>query len=162
VTQFHSQKQAKEYLIGRIVAEAGREGIVLSEVERKMLYFSETDWTLPGILDVNAEFERDYDNEEYEEKIDALVRDLQASATAEEHETWNDAVQKLGEGDHYLLFLIDGTGASGGIPDKLGPWLPSAKAPKTRPRGDLPRLILIAILACLVALLLFAVRERFR
>jgi len=39
---FQSAREAKEFLISRIVEEAQRENIVLSESERKMLYFSET------------------------------------------------------------------------------------------------------------------------
>jgi hypothetical protein len=50
--RFHSAREAKEFLISRIVEEARRENIPLSEVERKMLYFSETDWTLPDIMQV--------------------------------------------------------------------------------------------------------------
>jgi hypothetical protein len=34
--------EAKEFLISRIVTEAQRENVPLSEIERKMLYFSET------------------------------------------------------------------------------------------------------------------------
>jgi len=68
---FKTEREAKEFLIGRILAEAERTGIEINEVERKMLYFSETGWSLPGILDVNAEFERDYDNDEYEAKSPA-------------------------------------------------------------------------------------------
>ena len=72
-----TERQAKEYLTERIVSEARREAFPLSEVERKMLYFTESGWTLPNILEVNAEFERDYDNEEYEQKIAGLVREIE-------------------------------------------------------------------------------------
>jgi hypothetical protein len=34
---FQSGREAKEFLISRIVAEAQRENVLLSEVERKML-----------------------------------------------------------------------------------------------------------------------------
>jgi hypothetical protein len=46
---FKTTRDAKEYLVSRIVAEADRAGIQLSDIERKMLYFSETGWTLPDI-----------------------------------------------------------------------------------------------------------------
>ena len=39
---FHSGQEAKEFLISEIVAEAQRENVPLSEVERKMLYFTES------------------------------------------------------------------------------------------------------------------------
>jgi hypothetical protein len=74
-----------------------------------MLYFSETDWTLPGILDINAEFDRDYDDNEYERKIAGLIRNIEAGDAIDEQEqkTWKQAVDKLAEGDNYLSILLD-------------------------------------------------------
>lgn len=40
---------AIDFLVGRIAQRAEQEGVPLSEVERKMLYFSETAWTLPDM-----------------------------------------------------------------------------------------------------------------
>src|SRR5947209_6259308 len=59
---FHSGREAKEFLISRIVAEAEHEKVPLSEVERKMLYFTETGWTLPDMAAVSDEFDKDYDD----------------------------------------------------------------------------------------------------
>ena len=56
---FSTIRAAKEYLAGKIAEQAEREGSPLTEVERKMLYFSETDWTLPDMLKVSEEFEGD-------------------------------------------------------------------------------------------------------
>jgi len=77
---------------GPIAAEAEREGVPLSDVERKMLYFSETGWTLPDMREVNEEFERDYDESEYEQKIATLARRIEARNGAENpgaDEAWN-------------------------------------------------------------------------
>ena len=107
---FKTEREAKEYLVGRIVAEARREGVSLTEVERKMLYFTESGWTLPNMSDVKEEFERDYDDHEFEEKIAGLVRRIEEANKASgwlEQEAWDDAVIKLSEGDHYLLLLLD-------------------------------------------------------
>ena len=52
--EFGSFREALEFLVGTIVAEAKRESVSLSDVERKMLYFSETDWSLPNILEVTT------------------------------------------------------------------------------------------------------------
>lgn len=70
---FSNAREAKEFLISRLVAEAQRENVSLSEIERKMLYFSETAWTLPDIMEVNNEFDREYDQAEYENKISRLI-----------------------------------------------------------------------------------------
>ena len=58
---FATPRDAKEFLVSRIVTEAQREGIALSEIERKMLYFSETASTLPDIADVSDAFDGNYD-----------------------------------------------------------------------------------------------------
>lgn len=164
-SRFNSVRAAKEYLAGRIVAEAQREGAPLSDVERKMLYFSETGWTLPGILEVNAEFERDYDTDAYEEKIAGLVCALRERATDEEQASWDDAVIKLSEGDHYLLVLIGGADAehaASPLMRKLEPWLPATRSGAKRPKGDFRRLILVALIGSLVLFIIAMVRAHLR
>jgi len=115
VLMFASGREAKEYLVGRIVDEARREGVPLSEIETKMMYFSETASTLPDILEVNEEFDRDYNQAEYEEKIAGLIRGLRANARERdttELANWNEAVRTLRNEDHYLLVMIDVAGGS--------------------------------------------------
>jgi len=68
---FTTDREAKEFLVSMIVAESSRTGVSLSKTEEKMLYFSETDWTLPDILKVNDAFEKQYNQVEYEEKLRA-------------------------------------------------------------------------------------------
>jgi hypothetical protein len=116
--RFTTTRDAKEFLVGRIVAEAKREGVPLSETERKMLYFSETAWTLPDIMEVNDAFDRECDQAEYEEKIGALVRcfrDWAAKTAESDLDSWDEAVQTLINGeDHYLLVLVNaGQGSKG-------------------------------------------------
>ena len=99
-----------DYLADRICAEAARENVSLSDVERKMLYFSETDWTLPDMASVSAEFDRHYDADEYEGKISGLVREIEADShenDREKEQEWDAAVKKLSEGDRYLLVLLN-------------------------------------------------------
>jgi hypothetical protein len=106
---YANARDAKEFLVSRIVDESEREGVPLSEIERKMLYFSETGWSLPDMLEVNAEFDRDYDSGEYEQKIAGLIRNLRAGMrerNTRESEDWEVAVRVLSQEDHYLLVLI--------------------------------------------------------
>jgi len=108
--EFATDREALDYLSARIAAEAARENVPFSEVERKMLYFSETDWTLPDIAAVNVKFNRDYDENEYERKISGLVRKIEADHHGhdpEAEQTWDAAVEKLSDGDRYLLVLLD-------------------------------------------------------
>lgn len=128
--RFAPSRDAKEFLVGRIVTEAQREKVPLSEVERKMLYFSETSWTLLDIAKVNDAFGLEYDQTEYEQKIARLIGKLWADARAdnkEEFDALREAVNVLGREDHYLLVLIAVAGAS------------------VRPRGDVLKLVAIAL-----------------
>ena len=107
---FPSTREAKEYLIGHIVQEAQQEDVSLSETERKMLYFSETARTLPDMEKASENFDRDYDQNEYEQKIGSLVANLcehLKKDNADELKSWDTAVRQLRTEDHYLLVLID-------------------------------------------------------
>ena len=109
MADFKTIREAKDYFAGRIVAEAKHDGTPLTEVERKMLYFSETDWTLPGMLEINAEFEGGYNDSEYESKIAGLIRKIETRDADDEEEmrTWGQAAEKLSEGDNYLSIMLD-------------------------------------------------------
>ena len=151
---FRTVKEAKDFLAGSIAAEAKREGVPLSEVERKMLYFSEVDWTLPDMAAVNAEFDRDCDENEYERKIAGLVQKIEArnhSQNPVEEEAWDEALLMLSEGDHYLSVLIR-------APQKTHTvryaFMPTLDTPIVRPPHDQLMLWVtaFAVVICLLAL----------
>ncbi len=132
-------REAKKYLAGRIAGQAEREGTPLSEVERKMLWFSEAGATLPDMKAVSEEFDRTCDQDEYEQKIATLVRHLQdAGQSSSDEEKWDEAVGVLSEGDHYLVVLI----ANAAEP----------ASDEARPRGDRGKLIVAGVLAGVLAL----------
>jgi hypothetical protein len=109
MNSFPTGREAKEYLIRRILAQADRDDILLSEVERNMLYFSETDWTLPNMMAISQEFDQTYNQEEYERKIGQLIRRIYDQPDNNRNDDrWKEAVQRLHDEDHYLLVLIDG------------------------------------------------------
>ena len=115
--RFSNAREAKEFLISRIVAEAQRENVNLSEIERKMLYFSETAWTLPDIMEVSDEFDREYDQTKYENKIARLIRNETKRLRKENPEhfaSWTSAARKLKKEDHYISVMIDDAGVSTG------------------------------------------------
>jgi hypothetical protein len=100
---------AKQFLIARVVEEATVEHVSLSDVEKKMLHFTEVHPSLPDIYKVNAQFERDCDTDEYEAKISDLLknardRDNRASPTLEQQ--WKDSIDALKDEDHYILVLL--------------------------------------------------------
>jgi hypothetical protein len=104
---------AKEFLASRIAAEAAREGKPLSELERQMLFFSETHESLPNILEINEQFEQQYDAAEYENRVEALIdaayaRDSENSVA--DRQRWQDAVRRLESEDHYILIMLHAAG----------------------------------------------------
>jgi hypothetical protein len=106
---FHSAREAKEFVVSRIVAEAERENVQLSEVERKMLYYSESGWTLPDITAIYEDFDRECDSTEYETKIARLIKRAYHSAcknSREDYDSWWDAIRLLKKQDHYILVMI--------------------------------------------------------
>jgi len=114
VNKFADSRAALEFLVSRIVAEARRENVQLSDVERDMLYFSETHWTLPNIAEVNEQFDAEYDQDEYEEKIARLIRNARDHARKEnpvEFEGWSNALKALNREDRYLLVMVARAGA---------------------------------------------------
>ena len=140
---FRTIREAKEYVIGRILAQAKQDGVTLSEIERNMLYFSESGWTLPDMMQVSAAFDRDFNQTEYEEKITGIIRCLRESQDETSQRDWDEAVSLLRSEDHYLLVMVDAA---------------SRDIAPPRLRGDLRRLILTAavIVVALTGIAVFA------
>jgi hypothetical protein len=132
MNQFQTVRDAKEYLVRRILAQAKQDGVPLSDVERDMLYFSETDWTLPNMMAISQEFDQNYDQDEYESKIGQIVLRIRNQPDANLDDSWDEAVHRLLDEDHYLLVLIDGASKSSSRPVKMS-------------RGDIFRLILASV-----------------
>src|SRR5438094_7804646 len=75
MTAFNNAVEAKEFFISRIIAEAVRENASLSDLEKRTLYFTETGSDAKQeYLDDVAEFEDQYDDREYEQKIARLLK----------------------------------------------------------------------------------------
>lgn len=142
---FHSGREAKEFLISRIVAQAERENVLLSEVERKMLYFTESGWTLPDMMAVSEAFDSEYDQARYEKKIAKLIRNAakhDRRESRDEYDAWWAAIRFLRREDHYISVLI---GVSG-----------------LRPAGDQLRLLATAlgIVTCLLSAMFLSAKYK--
>jgi hypothetical protein len=109
VKPFHSGREAKELLISKIVAETEHQNVPLSEGERKMLYFTESGWTLPDMMKVSEDFDREYDQDEYERKIAKLVTQADKRVRKSSHhdyDMWWTAIRFLQREDHYITVMI--------------------------------------------------------
>ena len=104
-------KQAKNFLVQQTAEQAVRESVPLSETEKKMMYFTESDATsCDNPVELNEEFEAQYDTAEYETKISRLLHHAYDRLKLEDPErkrTWDQAIRTLRKGDHYFLVLWD-------------------------------------------------------
>lgn len=160
VETFKSNRAALEFLAGKIAAEAELAGDPLSEIERKMLFFSETAWSLPDILEVCDEFDRSYNQDEYEAKISGLIQSyLQRVQTKNQEglEDWSNAVEKLSEEDYYIQVMLNATPPHRG---GIWRWLPASSASQQREPGDRWRLVIVAFAVFFMMLLLQMLRRR--
>jgi hypothetical protein len=106
-----NSKQAKDFLVQQAAEQAALEKVSLTDLEKRMMYFTETDpASCENPLDLDAEFEEQYDTGEYEHKISRLFHNTHKRLKNEEPEklrNWNEALQTLREGDHYILVLLN-------------------------------------------------------
>ena len=104
-------KQAKDFLVQQTAEQAVLENVPLSDLEKRMMYFTESDpASCDNPIDLNGAFEERYDTEEYEPKISRLLHHAYKRLKHEGSEklsSWNEGVRVLRKGDHYILVLLD-------------------------------------------------------
>ena len=107
--RFSNDREALDFIASQIADQAQRDAVPLSEVERKMLYFSETASSLPDISEVSDEFDRDYDQGVYEKKISQLIKKAVNIARKEQDQRfkdWAEAIRLLSKEDRFLLVMV--------------------------------------------------------
>jgi hypothetical protein len=120
---------AKQFLISKVIEEAEFEHVTLSEIEKKMLYFAEVHPSLPDIYEVNAEFERNYDTDEYEAKVAGFLRnarDRDAKESPSGEQQWKNALDAVKKEDHYILVMVSqafGAGSASGGANRVRDFL---------------------------------------
>jgi len=103
-----NSKEAKDFLIEQTAQQAAIQGIALSDLEKRMMYFTEWDDSCENPIRLNEEFEARYDTTKYETKITGLMRNAYKRIKKENpalQSTWDEAVRTWREGDHYILVL---------------------------------------------------------
>jgi hypothetical protein len=112
-----NSKQAKDFIVEQTVEQAALEGVQLTDVEKRMMYFTESDSaSCDSPIELNDEFEAQYETKEYETKISKLLHDAYGRLKKENPEqvrTWDQAIRTLRKGDHYLLVMVDQSRESG-------------------------------------------------
>lgn len=104
-------KQAKDFLVQETSEQAARENMPLSDIEKKMMYFTESDAaSCDNPAELNDDFEAQYETAEYEAKVSRLLHHAYNRLKAEDPErkrNWDQAIRTLRKGDHYFLVLWD-------------------------------------------------------
>jgi hypothetical protein len=139
-------REAKDFLVQQTAEQAALEGVSLSDLEKRMMYFTETEEMSEDFIKLNDEFEAQYDSEKYESKISRLLRHAHARAKKENSETvrlWAEAIRVLNKGDHYILVL----------------WNESPS--EERPPYDSLKLLGTALLVIAVGLCVFALADHY-
>ncbi len=73
-----------------------------------MMYFTESGEMREDLFELNSAFEAEYDSTKYENKVSKLMRHAYSRLKKDDPlatRTWDDSIQELSKGDHYLLIL---------------------------------------------------------
>jgi hypothetical protein len=101
-------REAKDFLVQKTGEQAALENVSFSDLERRMMYFTETGECPEDSIALNDAFEAEYDTERYETKVAKLMahayRQLKKDS-ASTVRTWDEAVKRLRKDDHYILVL---------------------------------------------------------
>ena len=104
-------RQAKDFLAQQAADQAALEKVPFSDLEKRMMYFTESDpSSCDNPIDLNADFEKQYDTKEYEPKISRLLHHSYKRLKNEDRDKlryWTEAIDTLRKGDHYVLVLLD-------------------------------------------------------
>jgi hypothetical protein len=137
-------REAKDFLVQQTAEQAALENVPLSDLEKQMMYFTETGECPEDPIALNEAFEATHDTAEYEAKISALMHHAYQRIKKENRETarrWKEATKELSKGDHYILILA---GAS----------YPTERPQERHPYDSLKLLATAVLLAA--AMLMFA------
>ncbi len=97
----------KAFIIGRVLDQSKQDGVSLTDIEEQMLGFAEERASKKD-MEAAATFDREYDDEEYEQKVAGLLRRAHDSdKAAGKQDQWEAALMDLGGEDMYLKVLLD-------------------------------------------------------
>src|SRR5208283_4458205 len=95
-------RQAKDFLAQQAADQAALEKVPFSDLEKRMMYFTESDpSSCDNPIDLNADFEKQYDTKEYEPKISRLLHHSYKrlkNGDREKLRDWTEAIDTLRKG----------------------------------------------------------------
>lgn len=105
-----NQSEAKRFFVEKVIQQARTERVPLSDTERQMLSWSESDPDLIADPKLVEQLASELPDDAYEEKIAGLLnRGFEEDAAVDPRATaaWQHARAVLGQGDHYIAIMID-------------------------------------------------------
>jgi len=110
VTIFYSPNNAKEFFVQKVLEQAKKENINLSEIEKQMLFWNEADPKFYENHELNERFENEISSEEYEKKIARIIRgcfndDLRLNNVTKD--TYKRAYTAIKSKDYYIFSMVD-------------------------------------------------------
>ena len=115
-------QSSKQFIIDRILEQARFEAISLNDIEIRMLKFTEAT-SASKDLEAAETFERDYNDEDYEEKIANLIRHAyDRGKQSGAQESWDNALIRVAGRDLYLNVMIYRSGIRSDSTGILGDW----------------------------------------
>jgi hypothetical protein len=112
-------REAKDFLVLKAAEQAQLEGVALSDLEKRMMYFTESDASsCDDPLALNDEFEAQYETPKYETKISELLGHAYRRLKRDDPQgarLWDQAIRCLRKGDHYILVMWDSRPIRGGF-----------------------------------------------
>ena len=107
---FGAQSEAKRFIVERVLRQSQTNRIALTNAERHMLSWSESDPDFTPDFALAEELEREESDEEYEAKVADLIRsafERDLASDSEARSLYRAAYAKLGEGDHYISIIME-------------------------------------------------------
>jgi hypothetical protein len=101
-------REAKDFLVQQTTEQAAIEKVPLSDLETRMMYFTESGECLEDPIALNDAFEAEYDTDEYEAKIKKLLVNAHQRLKKEGSPAlveWEESLKALDQTDDYLLIL---------------------------------------------------------
>jgi hypothetical protein len=94
-------RKAKDFLVAQTVEQAALEGAPLSDLEKRMMYFTEGAGATEDPTTLNEEFEAPYERAKYEKKISHFMHHAHTRVHKQGEtalQTWDDAIRRLKRG----------------------------------------------------------------
>jgi hypothetical protein len=107
---FATETEARQFFVEKIVQQAQRDGLPLSDDERQMLLWSASAPDSVADLALAERLAAEISDADYESKIVRLLRSsFKADTTVNPgaRGVWTNALSVLSQGDHYILMMIN-------------------------------------------------------